>query len=212
MKYIIHTDVKPYHYICRDNSNHMSLTTDINKATIFKKKETAANLVKSNLNAKKTRNYNYTYSSLQQLGYQDDLEVVSAGDETGVKIGSNESFRSLDLILDGIKDIEKYANQASEKLEVLTRNLSNIDKACIDLDHYMEFNNLSASDGWKIYKQKQKLLKIRRNVKNQIFAYQQIVNPLASYLNGNIERSIEGLKNQKYSPRIMKGLFNIEDI
>ena len=73
----------------------------------------------------------------------------------------------------------------------------------------MELNNLSASDGWKIYKQKQKILKIRRKVKNQIFSYQQILSPLQPYLNGHIARSIEGLKTQKYSPRIMTGLFDI---
>ena len=81
----------------------------------------------------------------------------------------------------------------------------------IDLDHYMELNNLSASEGFKIYKTKQKILKIRRKIKNEIFAYQQILAPLKQYTNGHVERSIAGLKTQEYSPRIMNKLFNREN-
>lgn len=207
--FIIHTDLKPYSYIVVANNNKMSLTTDINKATIFEKKITAENLVKSNLNSKKKRQHNYTYSSVEDLGYTINSKTDTLSvNKTGVEIND---FKSLDNILSGIKEIEDYANNAQKKLEELLRNLSNIDKACTDLDHYMELNNLSASEGWKAYKQKQKLLKVRRNIKNKIFAYQKIVDPLKTYMNGNIYKSIEGLKNQKYSPRIMTGLFNLHD-
>ena len=63
--FIIHTDTEPYSYIFVEKNSKMSLTTDINKATIFEKKNTAENLVKSNLNSKKKRKHNYTYSSIE---------------------------------------------------------------------------------------------------------------------------------------------------
>lgn len=207
--FIIHTDTEPYLYIFVEKNSKMFLTTDINKATIFDKKNTAENLVNSNLNSKKKRKHNYTYSSIETLGYtiNKKTETLSVNTE-GLKI---DNFKSLDNILSGIKEIEEYAITAQKKLDELLRNLSNVDKACTDLDHYMELNNLSASDGWKAYKQKQKLLKVRRNIKNKIFAYQQISAPLKNYVNGNVYKSIEGLKNQKYSPRIMSGLFNLNN-
>lgn len=207
--FIIHTDILPYSYIVVAKNNKMSLTTDINKATIFEKEITAKNLVTSNLNSKKKRKHNYTYSSIESLNYVINEKTNTLAVNTqGITIND---FKSLDNILSSIKDVENYAISAQKKLEELTRNLSNIDKACTDLDHYMELHNLSASEGWKAYKQKQKLLKVRRNVKNKIFAYQKIVEPLKNYVNGNIYKSIEGLKNQKYTPRIMKSLFDIND-
>ena len=143
--FIIHTDEKPYQYIIIENNSKMSLTSDINNATLFKKKQTVENLIKSSLNSKKKRTYTYTYSSIQ------DLDLT----ENNIKNIEGPHSLYLNPILSNVTEITNYAKKIQLKLEELNRNLSNIDKACIDLDHYMELNNLSASDGWKIYKQKQ---------------------------------------------------------
>lgn len=202
--FIIHTNVEPYKYIVVANNNKMSLTTDVKKATIFDFEKTVQNIVTHNLNSKKNKIYTYTYSTIEQIGLEPANKTMNL-------IKKDSDFKGLNSLLSEVQYISDYATKAQAKLDQLFRNLSNVDKACTDLDHYMELNNLSASEGFKIYKTKQKILKIRRKIKNEIFAYQQILEPLKKYTNGHVERSIAGLKTQEYKPRIMNKLFNREN-
>lgn len=213
--FIIHTNVEPYKYIVVANNNKMSLTTDVEKATIFDFEKTVQNIVTYNLNSKKNKVHTYTYSTIEQLGLEPANKTMSTpvmdSKHKMNLIKKDSDFKGLNSLLSEVQYISDYATKAQAKLEQLIRNLSNVDKACIDLDHYMELNNLSASEGFKVYKTKQKILKIRRKIKNEIFAYQQILAPLKQYTNGHVERSIAGLKTQEYSPRIMNKLFNREN-
>ena len=68
--FIIHTNVEPYKYIVVANNNKMSLTTDVEKATIFDLEKTVQNIVTHNLNSKKNKIYTYTYSTIEQIGLE----------------------------------------------------------------------------------------------------------------------------------------------
>lgn len=71
----------------------------------------------------------------------------------------------------------------------LDGKLSRLDKALTDIDHFVEANTFSASEGYMILKMRQDILKERREVKNRI--------RLMSYRE----------KNYTYTPRILTELF-----
>lgn len=71
----------------------------------------------------------------------------------------------------------------------LDGKLSRLDKALTDIDHFVEANTFSASEGYMILKMRQDILKERREVKNRIrsMSYRE--------------------KNYTYTPRILTELF-----
>lgn len=71
----------------------------------------------------------------------------------------------------------------------LDGKLSRLDKALTDIDHFVEANAFSASEGYMILKMRQDILKERRKVKNRIrsMSYRE--------------------KNYTYTPRILTELF-----
>lgn len=71
----------------------------------------------------------------------------------------------------------------------LDGKLSRLDKALTDIDHFVEANTFSASEGYMILKMRQDILKERRKVKNRIrsMSYRE--------------------KNYTYTPRILTELF-----
>lgn len=71
----------------------------------------------------------------------------------------------------------------------LDGKLSRLDKALTDIDHFVEANTFSASEGYMILKMRQDILKERREVKNRIRSM--------SYKD----------KNYVYKPRILTELF-----
>lgn len=71
----------------------------------------------------------------------------------------------------------------------LDGKLSRLDKALTDIDHFVEANTFSASEGYMILKMRQDILKERREVKNRIrsMSYKE--------------------KTYTYTPRILTELF-----
>lgn len=208
--FAIHTNKEPYKYIMVAENNKMCLTEDINKATLFTNEKTVRNIVDSSLNSKKKRVHTYTYSEINKLPHSNESVITSIPTGLAAKKPTYVDPRNVEILDNIIKEtqvISNYVNKIQSKIQQLSRNLSNVDKACAVLDHHMEFHNLSASDGWKVYKQYQKLLKIRRQIKNQIFAYKKIVEPLSEYEDGKIEKTISGLKTAAYTPTTMTHLF-----
>lgn len=85
---------------------------------------------------------------------------------------------------------------------------SDIDKEIVDIQHYIELFELNEGDGYKAYKMLQARLKERREVKNEIFIVGPILSMNMKMQNPeNIIKSIKGLDNRKYDPRILKELF-----
>lgn len=71
-----------------------------------------------------------------------------------------------------ITDLNGLATDALHRKEELCEELSFIDRELSDINHYIEFCNLNAAQGWKAYKMiKERRIK-RRSIKNEI----QILN------------------------------------
>ena len=115
--------------------------------------------------------------------------------------GENEwckSFEGLDLVFD----------RASKRGYELSQEIQDIDLEISDVVHYIEFNNLNAREGYKIYKKLNELLCKRRNLKFE----QRVVNSInnnheaANYIN-NILSTIRDCQNDVYKPRVLADLF-----
>lgn len=82
------------------------------------------------------------------------------------------------------------------------------DKEVCDLLHYIEFKDLSAVQGFKIYKRLQRALKKRREVKNKLAFVQALSDSkMETVLSGKVEsRHIR--ETAIYIPRVLTDLFD----
>src|SRR5699024_8282711 len=105
-----------------------------------------------------------------------------------------------------IPDIDKGDREELDKLEGETQ----------DLLHLIEFNNLNASEGFKVYKELQKVRRRRMELKNKNELIKPIYKKLQSMKDknlkifndcmGDVRRIIERQSNRKYCCRIRKEL------
>lgn len=109
-----------------------------------------------------------------------------------------------------VSDLNGLVNDASHRKDDLTKQLSNIDKEMCDLMHYIEFCNLSASQGYTVYKMiKDRRIK-RRSIKNELEVVTVILNKkLSDSIIDEIIKTIKSLDSRTYEPRVIKELFDI---
>ena len=91
--------------------------------------------------------------------------------------------------------------EKQQEYDALRERLFLLEKELVDLNHLIEFNNLSASQGYYTYKIQQEKLQQRRYIKNLKFTYEQLLSLLDENKMINSILSIKGLENQKYAPR-----------
>lgn len=108
---------------------------------------------------------------------------------------------NLNQVINAISNIDIKKNELTEKLKVVQSKI-------VDVRHYIEFQNLNASEGWKIYKLLQDLLRERRNYKDQlmIMGFVEDINVDTESLH-ILSKRIAGLKTRTYAPRALPELF-----
>lgn len=107
--------------------------------------------------------------------------------------------------LEGVDNIFDHAIKRSREI---SQELSDVEQALTDIEHFIEFSSLGAGDGYKIYAKQRELLRKRRALKDE----QKIVSTINNNFNAkdamnNILSVIKGLQNQTYEPRILDELF-----
>ena len=104
-------------------------------------------------------------------------------------------------VVDVISDLETKKKQVAEKLQIVQMKI-------VDVEHYIEFNNLNAAEGWGCYKMLQDLLKERRKYKDTLMIIGIIEDSnldVKSFT--SLCKRIEGLKHRSYAPRALPELF-----
>lgn len=113
-------------------------------------------------------------------------------------------------ILDKVKDILFITKQMEERRMYLAEQIQKTDLEIVDIEHAAEFYDLNASQGYKLYKLLHDNRVKRRELKDEL---EKINLFLGTSLKGedmeNLERSILGLDNRQYTPRINKELFRV---
>lgn len=194
-------------FIKQDADGKYKQTTSIGLADIYDSQTIADNIRINSVPKSLSRTYRVAEivnGEIVQIQAFTNAEKVRTGDVVRFKNSyyDNEWCNSFEP-LDGI--FERAAKRGNE----LIQELREVEFKIIDVEHYIEFNNLNAREGYKIYKKLNELFCRRRDLKFE----QKIVNAInknhkASESISDIISTIKECKNDTYKPRILSDLFN----
>ena len=87
--------------------------------------------------------------------------------------------------------------------------LSKIDQELSDIDHYIEFVNLNAAQGYKAYRMIKDRRIIRRSIKNELDVLNIILGKkISETATDEIQKAISGMDKRTYEPRVLNELFD----
>ena len=111
--------------------------------------------------------------------------------------------------IDKITDLNGLATDALHRKEELCEELSFVDRELSDINHYIEFCNLNAAQGYKAYKMIKDRRIIRRSIKNELDVLNIILGKkISETATDEIHKAITGMDNRKYEPRVLNELFD----
>lgn len=190
-------------YILCNNDNYLAQTTDgfkivhsMEEASIWKKIDKANNVYKNiNLN-NKFKNYHLSVKYISQ-----ENKIVNPPAKP-IELGYD--------ILDKVKEISTFTKQIEERRLYLMEMIHKTELEIVDIEHAAEFYNLNASQGYKLYKLLHDARNRRREYKDELEKINlSLGTSIRSTNMENLERSILGLGNRQYTPRINKELFGV---
>lgn len=112
-------------------------------------------------------------------------------------------------VLDALDTFASTIN--ASRTDRLSNELSEVDKELCDIYHFIEFNTLNASKGYKAYKLLQNALIKRRNIKNEYSVIQSILSSKGADISKRVmQRKLECGVSKSYNPRILNELFQQE--
>ena len=111
--------------------------------------------------------------------------------------------------IDKISDLNGLVSEALHRKDNLLSQLSKIDQELSDIDHYIEFVNLNAAQGYKAYKMIKDRRIIRRSIKNELDVLNIILGKkISETATDEIQKAISGMDKRTYEPRVLNELFD----
>ena len=111
--------------------------------------------------------------------------------------------------IDKISDLNGLASEALHRKDNLLSQLSKIDQELSDIDHYIEFVNLNAAQGYKAYRMIKDRRIIRRIIKNELDVLNIILGKkISETATDEIQKAISGMDKRTYEPRVLNELFD----
>ena len=199
------------YFLTRNCKSQYIPTPDLNDATTFKDKEKVTNTL-NNL-PKTLKNLNYKAMEIVEESSSEEPKTekkkFSIKSEYEIKLDS--SFPCMEDIIDIASNFEKLFCKIIDHKELLEAQLNLINKSIIDVEHLIEFRNLNACQGYKVYKKLRELRLERRKVKDSL----TIVQIFQDFVTDDpakqeIAKRIEGIQERIYSPRVLVELFKVE--
>lgn len=182
-------------YINRDNKNHFSIVSSMDKATKWN------DIIKVN---------NVCKNNIKKLVQTYGLEVKYVSQENKVL---NPVAKPIELgydILDKVKEISTFTKEIEERRLYLMEMVHNIDLEIVDIEHAAEFYTLNASQGYKLYKMLHNARIQRRSYKDELEKINlSLGTSIRSANMENLEKSIVGMEHRKYEPRVNTELFGV---
>lgn len=111
--------------------------------------------------------------------------------------------------IDKIEGLNGLATEALHRKDELVQQLSKVDQELSDVNHYIEFCNLNAAQGYKAYKMiKDRRIK-RRSIKNELQVVDIILSKkICETATDEIQKAIARMDQRTYEPRVLNELFN----
>lgn len=173
--------------------NGFSIVRDVNNATKWKSVSKANNVC----------------STLCKRYKELNLKVKFISKENDYNIPARPIELDYD-ISEKVKEISTLVKQLESRRLYLIEEIHNIELDIVDIEHAAEFYNLNAAQGYKIYKMLHDDRINRRKLKQELKSIELFLGTTLKSNNiDNLERSIEGLNNLKYTPRVNKELFGV---
>ena len=111
--------------------------------------------------------------------------------------------------IDKIDGLNGLASEALHRKDELVQQLSKVDQELSDVNHYIEFCNLNAAQGYKAYKMiKDRRIK-RRSIKNELQVVDIILSKkISETATDEIQKAIARMDHRTYEPRVLNELFD----
>lgn len=190
-------------WVMRDRNNKYVPTSNEALADVFGNKE--ANSVYQN-NLSKTLKSVFHVEKIDKppaLIKQISHEEVKSNTET-VSVAENIQYW-----VDKVSGLNGLAAEALHRKEELINQLSEVDKELCDINHYIEFCNLNAAQGYKAYKMIKDRRVKRRSIKNELDVLNMILGKkLSESVTNEITNAVSGMDKRIYEPRVLKELFD----
>ena len=138
-------------------------------------------------------------------------ELVKQITQEEVKENTETPSRSenIQYWIDKVSDLNGLASEALHRKDILLNQLSKVDQELSDINHYIEFCNLNAAQGYKAYKMIKDRRIIRRSIKNELDVLNIILGKkISETATDEIHKAITGMDNRKYEPRVLNELFD----
>lgn len=190
-------------WIMRDRNKKYVPTSNEALADIFGNKE-ANSVYQNNLSkALKSVFHVEKIDKPPALIKQISHEEVKSNTET-VSVAENIQYW-----VDKVSGLNGLAAEALHRKEELINQLSEVDKELCDINHYIEFCNLNAAQGYKAYKMIKDRRMKRRSIKNELDVLNMILGKkLSESVTNEITNAVLGMDKRIYEPRILNELFD----
>lgn len=115
--------------------------------------------------------------------------------------------------IDKVSDLNGLASEALHRKDNLLSQLSKIDQELSDINHYIEFVNLNAAQGYKAYRMIKDRRIIRRSIKNELDVLNIILGKkISETATDEIQKAISGMDKRTYEPRVLNELFVSKEV
>lgn len=117
---------------------------------------------------------------------------------------------NIQVWLDKINDLNGLVKDVKERKEILEKQLVKLEDERLDIEHYIEFQNLNAAQGYRASKELKTCRVKRRTVKNELAVIDIILDlQMKEMVSSKIYQKIEELDKRTYKPRIRTDLFDL---
>ena len=186
------------HYIITDGKRYIGVDSDTKENIIVESYKKAVKLRFTQVNAI----YNKLAEDLLKDG---EWKIIST-----IEV-KNDLSEDIEIDVDSIMEsLEADFDLLVKRKKVLELELLEIEREITDVYHAMEFYNLDAAKGYKIYKMMQERLIRRRQNKDETLKIDYILSGgIKGLTNKQTRKHFEALENRHYQPRALKELFGV---
>ena len=187
------------HYVISDGTRYIGCDSDTKENIIVNGFKKALKLKYNQMNAI----YNKLADSLLTDG---EWKIISS-----IEVKTDLSDATIEIDVDEMMEsLEEDFDLLVKRKKVLELELLEIEREITDIYHAMEFYNLDAVKGYKIYKMMQERLVRRRQNKDETLKIDYILSGgIKGLTNKQTRKHFESLENRQYQPRALKELFGV---
>lgn len=117
---------------------------------------------------------------------------------------------NIQVWLNKIANMNGLVKDAIKQKEILEKQLQKLEDERLDIEHYIEFQNLNAAQGYKASKELKNCRIKRRTVKNELAVIDIILShKMEEIVSNEVHQKVKELDKRTYRPRIRTDLFDL---